>query len=350
VTPLKSNEDARSGALAELREQLLAAKIPFSKRASVCELPQPASDCQLLPGTTRCQLTLCEDSCTEAHRHHRTHAKPLAANAPLIFSRPSIISATSLQSSPGESPAQSMAPSMAPSTNTSPLQQYRRASHFGFGLGSHRGSMASIAHVTTGDPQQQLSGPPSPFSDGSSVQSSAANSPRQAQAPLMPEYIVPIMEESRLEAAAPATAENATAAAAEPAAAPVAASVQSAVPAQSVTAAPSGPAAPGTLPPHLAALDAQYWRLRDRIVNLRDYVPGPAGIATAEARTRMDLVAAPRDDFPDQSDASSFFDPRSPQPPSPVEANPDALGRLAAVNINDVDSTKPQLEYVYRRQ
>jgi len=330
-------KDDRALRLEELREALVAAKIPVSsKRGSLIgELPQNATDCQMLPGTTRCALPLCEDSCAQRHQHHRTHAKPLAADAPLVYSRPSIIGAQRA-SSLGASPFESPAVSVAPSTTTSPQQQYRRASAFGFNLpGSHTGTLRGsiiLSGLTT--PAEAVSGPPSPLSDSSAL-SSAANSPRErtgvSAVPLSfnAEPIQSIAEEeSKVEAPAAA----------------LAALKEEPVQQQAAVAAAAPESSGGILAPHLAALDSVYWKLRNHIINLADYRPGPSGVATDASRARMDLAAAPRDDFPDQEHCA--FDPRSPQPPSPVEMDG---AQVLEANINENDPTRPEVEYVIRQ-
>lgn len=311
----------RASKLEELRLQLQQAKIPLSKRGSIAELPQSAPDCQLLPGTTRCSLALCEDSCAERHAHHRTHARALPADAPLIFSRPSISMAQglgSLMSSPLDNT--SPAGSQATSTNTSPHQQYRRASSFGFNFGSNptsnRGSIIMSGMAT---PADMASSPPSPIGESdSSALSSAANSPRGERpmqqhmaSSLAPDFSQPIAEESKLEVdtASPHMSHAATVAA--------------------------GP------------LTSEYVKLGHRIVHVPDYAPGVLGIDTVESRSRRDLIAAPRDDFYDQSETSSFFDCRSPGPPSPLEMG---MAQVMAVNMNQQDSTKPEIEYIIKPQ
>lgn len=325
----------RAANLDELREQLQAAKIPVTKRASIAELPQSADDCQLIPGTTRCSLSLCEDSCTQRHQHHRTHAKPLAAGAPLIYARPSISMAQGLSSYVASPADSSPAGSMPPSTNTSPQQQYRRASAFGFNFAPssggnaahHRGSLVSSGFFPT-PAEDFTSGPPSPFSEHeSSALSSAANSPREKATttgasslaaatstsfvPTLPDFSQPIKEESKMMDDASAAFSG----------------VHVSAPAQH------------------ASLDTDYWKLRNHIVRLSDYAPGSLGLGTEESRSRTDLAAAPRDDFPDQEDCS--WDPRSPQPPSPVEMR---AAQVLQVNMNQQDRTKPEIEFVIKPQ
>ena len=314
----------RASKLEELRLQLQQAKIPVSKRGSIAELPQSAPDCQLLPGTTRCSLPLCEDSCAERHAHHRTHARPLPADAPLIFSRPSISMAQGLGSVMA-SPLENTSPagSQATSTTTSPHQQYRRASSFGFHFGSSNptSNRGSIIMSGMGTPADMASSPPSPIGESdSSALSSAANSPRGERpqqmahmaSSLAPDFSQPIAEESKLE-------------------------VDTASPHRSAAeaAAAAGP------------LASEYVKLGNRIIHVPDYAPGVLGIDTAESRSRRDLIAAPRDDFYDQSEISSFFDCRSPGPPSPLEMG---VAEVMGVNVNQQDNTKPEIEYIIKPQ
>jgi len=346
------SDQQRLASLELLREQLQLAKIPVTKRASISELPQPAADCQLVAGTTRCALTLCEDACTLKHQHHHTHAARTAHPETLVYQRPSVSVLSSTTASPYESPAVSV----PQSTTNSPQQQYRRASSFGFNFGA-RGSVTSCTlqgsgGVTPAD--VALSAPPSPISDGGNESNppSQPGSPREQQrrtlvhtvqasegsgaahaaaaqqaAPFVPvlpslderEEIQPSLESTLL---LPAPSSQAHAAA-------------------SAAMSSGGVPSAGTLP------TGEYWKFRSHMVNLNDYRPavGPSGqllYDPVEARMRTDLAADAREDFEDQVDPS--WDPRSPQPPSPVDIE-FAMAQIRRVNVNDSDRTKPQIEY-----
>jgi hypothetical protein len=309
--PTANSIDTRSINLEIVREQLRAAKIPLTKRASINEVPQSADDCSFVPGTTRCKLDLCGDSCTQAHQHHHTHARPSRPDAPLVYSRPSI------SMLPGSgvvsnfaSPAGSPSVSVPTSQTNSPQQQYRRASAFGFNFGT-RGSVTSTSGFFGSGgatPADIASGPPSPLSEGTgSAASSAPTSPRHhvasSASAFAPDFTKPIAEEKEQLILAPSTE--------------------------------------STLEPaRNAGLGAAFWKLRERIINLADYSISAVGKGTPESQTRQDLAPAPRDDFPDQQNA--FFDPRSPQPPSPVEM---LEAEVTGINFNETDSTHPELQY-----
>ena len=324
--------DSRTMNLEILREQLRSAKIPLTKRASITEVPLPAEDCSLVPGTTRCQLPLCADDCTQSHRHHHSHARPTKQDATLVYSRPSI------SMLPGSgvvsnfaSPAGSPSVSMPGSQTNSPQHQYRRASAYGFNIGT-RGSVTSTNSYFGGvgsggvTPAELMSGPPSPISEANftglhSNPSSQPVSPRQVATTFQPDFTEPILEEKEQLVIATSNEPN------------LASSAPSAAAASSSSS---------SHPQHNASLGSDFWKLRDRIVNLCDYRLGNVGKSTQESLTRKDLAPAPREDCPVQGEDSCAWDPRSPQPPSPVEM---LQAEVVRVNMNEEDPTHAEIQY-----
>lgn len=322
-----------------LREQLRAAKmnVPVSsKRSSLTasELPHSAADCSLIPGTSRCALELCADECALPHRHHRSHARPTDPSAPLVLSRPSLSSVvSSTVTSSAASPWASPAPSVPASANTSPQATYRRASAYGFpigvGAGSNRGSMVSVASGMSTPAELNASNPPSPLSHsdlqlqlgGADQRSAPTSAPQSPNAhPVHDILAQPIAEENEVAAAASSQPQQQQQV-------QEAASVPSAI----TAAAPSSDTG--------SSLDTDYWRVHGRIVNLSDYRPPAVEKDSEESRRRLDLAPAPRDDCPEQGDV--FWDPRSPNPPSPVQLR---AAQIVRANLVE-DGRNPTIEY-----
>ncbi len=318
VLPALNVSDSCNVTLELLRDQLKAAKIPISKhRGSIAEVPQFAVDCHIMPGTSRCSLPLCSDSCDQSHAHHRSHQQLVTKDALLIYSRPSISMAQGAQytqctqyihgtpelttgpTSPSGLPDDSQYKSKSNSTNTSPQQQYRRASAFGFSLGN-RGSITGSQLLLSGlcTPADFASRPPSPQSTHPSEPTSAYNSPR------------PHMDSSHT----------------------IPRSIAEEQPNVSSTSQSCT----------LASINM--WRLNNRIINLMDYSPAMVGKLTEDSKTRCDLKAAARDDWEDQEHPA--WDPRSPQPPSPVlqSMEVDILG----INVNTEDHNRAEVEYILK--
>lgn len=84
--------------------------------------------------------------------------------------------------------------------------------------------------------------------------------------------------------------------------------------------------------------------MHDPTVGVDDDMGG-VGVNTGESLTRRDLAPAPRPDFFDQS--NPLFDPRSPNPPSPIQ---DLKARIVGMNMNARDPTRPEIEYVLRKE
>jgi len=387
----------RSFHLEMLRQQMKLEKVPVT----INSVPTydsdggPAADCHIPAGSSRCTLTLCADDCELNHRHHRSHARTRDPNAPLVYSRPSVSrGVTSMTSHPSAygSPTDSPNASLPTSTTTSPHASYRRTSAnygYGYGFGARSSLIGSQLRLSSNwgrdsrmSPGEivMMSGPPSPISDSSAI-SSAQNSPRQEhitqqqpQQHTQHHVIKPATSQqesttnSPLPSTAPTRTHHATSASSSALSTGDIAPSSTSIPTNTGIIDDSHEVS--LVAPH-GPLTTDYWQLGNRVINLADYVPqhafkrsssgsvsgvhdptvgvdddmGGVGVNTGESLTRRDLAPAPRPDFFDQS--NPLFDPRSPNPPSPIQ---DLKARIVGMNMNARDPTRPEIEYVLRKE